>query len=380
MRILIAGGGTGGHIFPALAVARSLRALPDAPELRWLGGRRGLEGRIVPGAGIELRRLLLRSLRTVDLSIQAALDPLRLVASLPQALVELVRWRPDAIFTTGGYVAVPTLLAAAALRVPVLLWEGNVVPGRSVRATARLARVLAVSFPETAAALGREAYLTGTPIRDPAVGEAVAARARLGIPAGERCLLVFGGSQAARRLNHAVRQALPELADRAVVLHVTGEPAIGEFGAVRDALSQPGCDRYRPVAFLDREMADALAAADVIVGRAGSSTLAEMAARGVPMVIVPYPHAAGHQAANARVVGEAGAAIVIADEAFDGAALLAALDALGDRARYAAMAAASRSLGRPRAAAAVAALLAALARREPLPEPAAIERLARGAS
>ncbi len=144
MRVLIAAGGTGGHIYPALAVARSLRARPDAPELVWLGGHRGLEASLVPAAGIPLHRLAARSLRTTEANVHAVLDPIRLGVSVPQATAHLARHRPAAIFTTGGYVAVPVLMAAAPIRIPVVMWDGNVVPGRAVRATARLARVLAV--------------------------------------------------------------------------------------------------------------------------------------------------------------------------------------------------------------------------------------------
>src|SRR5882672_2458933 len=153
MRLLIAGGGTGGHIYPALAVARSLRDRPNAPDLVWLGGHRGLEADLVRDAGIRVRRLALRSLRTVDLSVHAVLDPVRLAVSVPQAAAILATERPAAILTTGGYVSVPTLMAAAPLRIPVVLWEGNAIPGRAVRATARLADALAVSYEAAATAL-----------------------------------------------------------------------------------------------------------------------------------------------------------------------------------------------------------------------------------
>ena len=129
MRLLIAGGGTGGHIYPALAVADSLRRRPNPPDLGWIGGHRGLEDRIVRAAGIPLRRLALRSLRTVDRDVHLVADPARLALSVPQALALLARDRPAAIFTTGGYVAIPVLIAASVLRIPVLLWEGNVTPG-----------------------------------------------------------------------------------------------------------------------------------------------------------------------------------------------------------------------------------------------------------
>src|SRR6188508_1490576 len=231
MRLLIAGGGTGGHIYPALAVARSLRDRsnrPTAPDLVWLGGHRGLEADLVAEAGIRVRRLALRSLRTVDRSINTVLDPIRLGLSVPQAAAILAAERPAAILTTGGYVAVPVLLAAAPLRIPVVLWEGNVVPGRAVRATARLADVIAVSFAATCASLataapGRPCFLTGTPIRDTTSIDREAARIKLGIPAGVRVMLVFGGSQAVRRFNAAVAEALPRLAERVAVIHVTGE-------------------------------------------------------------------------------------------------------------------------------------------------------------
>ncbi|TMD32639.1 MAG: hypothetical protein E6I94_01045, partial [Chloroflexi bacterium] len=238
MRLLIAGGGTGGHIYPALAVARSLRARPDAPDIAWLGGHRGLEATIVRAAGIPFRRLALRSLRTVERDAHLVLDPIRLGLSVPQAAAILARERPAAIVTTGGYVAIPVLIAAAPMRIPVVLWEGNVIPGRSVRATARLARVLAVSFAQTCQALhGPEhCYVTGTPIRDLREVDREEARARFDVPAGERLLLVFGGSQAVRRFNGAVAEALPRLVERVHVVHVTGDDGYPAALAAREAL------------------------------------------------------------------------------------------------------------------------------------------------
>ena len=361
-------------------MARSIRARPDAPELAWLGGHRGLEAQLVPPAGIVLRRLWLRSLRSVDRDVHVLLDPARLAASVPQALEILARHRPDAIFTTGGYVAIPTLLAATALRIPVVLWEGNVVPGRSTRATARLAAVTAVSFPPTCEALGGGApcYVTGTPIRDTREVDREAARERLDIPPGARLLLVFGGSQAVRRFNSAVAEALPGLVERAWVLHVTGEDGYAAALAGRERLPEEVRGRYRPHPFLRDEMLDALAAADLVVGRAGSSTLAEVAALGLPMVVVPYPHAAGHQTANARILADAGAARLVPDEAFDAPALLDAARLLEDPTAHVRMSAAARGLGRPGAAAAVAELVLAVAARHPLPTRERIEAMAAG--
>ncbi len=336
----------------------------------------------MPAAGVPFRRLLLRSLRSVGRDVHVVLDPLRLVASVPQALAILVRERPAAVFTTGGYVAIPTLLAAALLRIPVLLWDGNVVPGRSVRVTARLATVLAVSFADTCRRLAGAGpcYLTGTPIRPTADVDREAARAAFGIQPGERLLLIFGGSQAVRRHNPAVAAALPRLVERVHVVHVAGDEGYGPALAAREALDERTRARYRPYRFLRDEMTSALAAADLVVGRAGSSTLAETAAFGLPMIVVPYPHAAGHQRANALAVAEAGAARLVEDDAFDADALLAAAALLDDPAEHLRMAAAARSLGRPGAAEAVADLVLALAERRPLPSFDAIERRSREAA
>jgi UDP-N-acetylglucosamine--N-acetylmuramyl-(pentapeptide) pyrophosphoryl-undecaprenol N-acetylglucosamine transferase len=332
----------------------------------------------VPPAGFPLRLLLLRSLRSVERDIHLLLDPVRLALSVPQALLLLLRQRPAAVFTTGGYVAIPVLLAARLLGIPALLWEGNVIPGRSVRATARLASALAVSFDATCDALpaGRACFTTGTPIRDVSGIDRAGARTRLGLAEEDHLVVVFGGSQAVRRLNDAVAGAMPELARKAIVIHVAGADGLAAAESVRRGLPDGLRDRYRPAAFLGEELLDALAAADVIVGRAGSSTLAESTAFGVPMVVVPYPYAGAHQRANALAVADAGAAELIEDGAFDAPALLRALDLLDDAERHGAMRAAARTAGRPGSADAVAELLMALAERRPLPDPATVARMA----
>ncbi len=265
-------------------------------------------------------------------------------------------------------------MAAAPLGIPVVLWDGNVIPGRAVRATARLAAALAVSFDATCRALagagaGRPCYVTGTPIREIDAIDRVAARLRMDIDAGERVLLIFGGSQAVRRFNAAVAEALPRLVERVTVLHVTGDEGYAAALTGREILPESLRRRYRPYPFLRDEMLAALAAADLVVGRAGSSTLAEVTALGLPMVVVPYPHAAGHQRANAVSLVAAGAARLVEDDAFDAAALLEAAALLDDPAAHAAMSAAARGLGRPGAADAVAELVMAAAVSGAVPGP-----------
>ena len=312
-------------------------------------------------AGIRCRRLFLRSLRTVDVSIHALLDPIRLGASVPQAAAILAAERPAAIFTTGGYVAVPILMAAAPLRIPVVLWEGNAVPGRAVRATARLADALAVSYEAAGRALapaGVPTYVTGTPIRDVNAIGREEARRRLDLPADAPTVLIFGGSQAVRRFNAAVEEALPRLVERVHVLHVTGESGYAAGLAARERLGTELRSHYRPYPFLRDDMLAALVATDLVVGRAGSSTLAEVTALGIPSVIVPYPHAGAHQGANA--------------------AILDATDLIFDEAARAAMATAARAVGRPGAAAAVGALVLAYAEHRAPPTIETIEAIARG--
>jgi len=307
------------------------------------------------------------------------LDPIRLALSVPQALILLLARRPAAIFTTGGYVAIPTMLVARLLRIPSVLWDGNVVPGRSVRLVAGWATVVAVSHPDTAAALGHaRTYVTGTPIRSLVGVDVDAARARFGGGPGERILLVFGGSQTVRRINDAVLGALPRLVEHVRVVHVTGDAGYGPAIAAREALPAGLRDRYRPFPFLQDEMTDALAAADLAVGRAGASTLAEAAAFALPMAIVPYPHAAGHQRRNAEAYAEGGAAVLIEDDALDADRLVEAAGLLADPARHALMSAAAREAARPAAAAAVGDLVMAVALREALPTQAEIDAAARG--
>ncbi|HEX7492042.1 MAG TPA: UDP-N-acetylglucosamine--N-acetylmuramyl-(pentapeptide) pyrophosphoryl-undecaprenol N-acetylglucosamine transferase [Candidatus Limnocylindrales bacterium] len=382
MRLLIVAGGTGGHIYPALAVARSLQTRPDAPSLRWVGGHRGLESSVIPPTGIPFNRLFLRSLRSVDLNYHIVLDPIRLALSLPLAMAMLLRRRPAAIFTTGGYVALPVLVAAAILRIPAVMWDGNVVPGRSVRVTARFAGCLAVAFESTCRTLGRSrpCFVTGTPIRDAGQTTRAEARRKLGISGEDKVILIFGGSQAVRRFNSAVAEALPRLIEKARVIHVTGDAGYAEAAAGREALPEEMRGRYRPEEFLNEEMTLALASADLVVGRAGSSTLAEVAAFGLPMVVVPYPHAAGHQRRNAEEMVRSGAARLVEDADFDASALLIAAAIVDDPNEHDAMAAAARVLARPGAADAVAELVMAAALRRPLPDYAHIETVSRGGS
>ncbi len=374
MRCLVSGGGTGGHVYPALAVAQALRDARSDVELDWVGGVRGFERRIVAGhplgAGLRYHELLVRSLRSAGMSVHTVLDPVRLAASAPQAWWLLGRLRPAAIFTTGGYLALPLVVAARARGIPTLLWEGNVRPGRATRAVGRFATRVAVSFPPTLDDFPRNGFVSGTPIRSFDGIDRDAARASFGVGEGDRLLLAFGGSQAVTRLNGAVLGALPRLLGDWHVLHLAGEGGMPDATAARAALPPQHRERYMPEQFLTDRMGDALVAADLVVGRAGSSTCAELAAVGVASILVPYPFAGAHQRYNASYLTDEGAAVLVADEELDADRLVAEAGTLRDDARRAAMAQAARRLGRPDAARTLAEELLELAER----------RSARGAS
>ena len=367
MRCSVSGGGTGGHIYPALAVARALRdAQPDL-EVSYIGGMRGLERSLVAGGDLPYHQLVVRSLRSAGADLNLALDPLRLAASAPQAWWLLGRLRPAALFTTGGYLALPLVTAARARGIPSLLWEGNVIPGRATAAVARLATRVAVSFPPTLAAFPGRSFVSGTPIRSFAAVDRAAARASFGAAPDERLLLVFGGSQAVAHITRALDAVLERLLGDWRVLHLAGAAGMPAAQALHNRLPAAIQDRYQPTAFLTDRMAEALVASDLVLGRAGSSTCAEVAAVGVASILVPYPHAAGHQQANASWLADQGAAVLVPDEELDGERLLAEATALLDDARRARIAAAALGMARPDAAQHLAAELLAMAERRPLP-------------
>ncbi len=319
------------------------------------------------GGDLAYHQLVVRSLRSAGRDLHLVLDPVRLAASVPQAWRLLGRLRPAALFTTGGYLALPLVTAARARGIPSLLWEGNVIPGRATAAVARLATRVAVSFPPTLAAFPGRSFVSGTPIRSVAGIDRAAARASFGVGEEDRLLLVFGGSQAVARITGALDAALERLLVEWRVLHLAGSAGMPAAVALRDRLPPQLRDRYQPIPFLTDRMGEALVASDLVLGRAGSSTCAEVAAVGVAAILVPYPHAAGHQRANAAWLADQGAARLVADAELDGERLVAEAGELRDDRLRAAIGASALRLARPDAAQRLAEELLAMAERRPLP-------------
>lgn len=319
-----------------------------------MGGRRGLEGELVARAGLPFYRLPLASLRDPDSKLAFLAGNLAIPAAFALSLVRIVRFRPAVCLTSGGAIAYPVILAARLLRVPVYLWEGNVVPGRANRALARRAQRIGATFPGTERHLpAAKTVLAGNPIRRSLLRwTRESGRARLGIAPDETVVLVTGGSQGSERVNDALSGALAQLLRRAVVIHHTGPAHLARLEAKRSTLPADLRDRYRPYGFLNEEMGAALASADLVVGRAGSSSIAEPLAFGVPLVLIPFGASmSGHQAANARSVVELGAAALLTESELSSDRLSAVVvGLLNDPARLARMHDAAKRAGRPDAA------------------------------
>lgn len=351
---LMMAGGTGGHIFPALAVAGQLRS--RGWQVVWLGTRNGLESRLVPPHGFEIEWLSVAGLRGKGWLGLAAGIP-RAVLALWQALRTVLRRRPDVVVGFGGFVSFPGGLAAALTRRPLLVHEQNSVAGLSNRILALLARDVVAGFPDAFRQRGgsplarilplpAHCHWSGNPVRSELTalappGERFAGRS------GPLRLLVVGGSQGARALNRVVPQALALLpaAARPLVLHQAGPKLLDEM---HDAYSRLGLQaEVRP--FID-DMAQALAQADLVICRAGALTVAELCAVGVAALLVPFPSAVDdHQTGNGRFLVAAGAAELLPQSLLD-ARLLAGRIAALDRSRLLAMATAARALARPHAA------------------------------
>ena len=366
--VVMAGGGTAGHVTPALAIAAALvDAGHDPRSIHFVGSRRGMERDLVPAAGFPVTLLPGRGLvRRADRTNLTAVAGL--LAATAIALVLVGRWRPAVVVSVGGYAAAPAVAAALVWRVPVVLAEANAVPGAVNRLAGRFAAAAAVAFPGTP--LPR-AVVTGNPIRAAmsAVDRSAQARSEardvLGYPEGVRLVVVAGGSLGAGRINEAVLGLAQRWADRddLAVHHVVGERNADELARRRPQLPPDGLS-YRQVAF-EQRMDLVYAAADLAVQRAGANTVAELAAAGVPSVLVPLPGSpGGHQERNAAALAAAGGAVVVDDAALDGDRLASILDGLlADPAHLEGMGAAARSLAAPDAAARVAALVEAHARR-----------------
>ncbi len=355
LRLLVAAGGTGGHLYPALAVARELQRRDSESEVIFAGTRRGLERKVVPHAGYPLEILRVEPLRGGSL-----LRKLKGLLQIGPAMIEssrlLKRVRPHVVMGVGGYVSGPLLAVAAVSGVPTLILEPNAEPGLTNRWLSSLVDAAALAWEETGRFFRGKGFVSGNPVRE----EITLVDSR---PPGETMhVLLFGGSQGSLALNRAMVEALPHLRshrDRLRITHQTGEAGL-EW--VRTAYQEEGWTA-RVEAYLDA-MAKEYGDCDLVVSRAGATTCAELAAAGRGAVLVPLPLAGGHQRANAEAMERAGAARMVLQEELTGENLAhAMIDLLEDRASRQRMAEAAKTLARPGAAGVIVDRLVELARK-----------------
>jgi UDP-N-acetylglucosamine--N-acetylmuramyl-(pentapeptide) pyrophosphoryl-undecaprenol N-acetylglucosamine transferase len=355
-RILMAAGGTGGHIFPALAVAQELRNGNQAgsvaiPEIEFVGTGRGLEARVIPAAGFRLKTVAAAGLKGMG-----GLRMLTNLIVLPQSAIQtallLREFHPDVVVGVGGYLAGPVMLEAALKDIPTLLIEPNALPGFTNRVLAPVVRIAAVGFEEAAAFYGSKARVTGHAVREEFF------RTQVKEHAPPFTMLVLGGSQGSKAINRAVLDCLP-LLGAVKFIHQSGEP---DYNAVEEGYRQRGIEA-EVYAFIE-DVPEALARADLVVTRAGAATVAELAAAGKAAVLIPYPHAADqHQLHNARALERAGAARVLEERELTPGRLAEEIRALlGSPSRLREMEQQVRTFAKPGAARRIADLIEELIR------------------
>jgi UDP-N-acetylglucosamine--N-acetylmuramyl-(pentapeptide) pyrophosphoryl-undecaprenol N-acetylglucosamine transferase len=370
MRVIIAGGGTGGHVIPALAIAQQLTK-QFAAEVLFIGTARGIETRLVPQAGFSLELIQVGALKNVSL-----LTRIKTMFDLPRALWTSGRivsdFRPDIVIGVGGYASGPAMVAAMRRRIPTLAFEPNVVPGFANRMVARFVSAAAVHFEETREYF-RNAKVTGVPVREAFFN--LSARDTVGgnsVPT----LLVFGGSQGAHAINQAMMESLPGLRSKVPGIHIIHQTGQRDYESIDAAYRRLGMTGGSPPApsgsapavsgevhkFID-DMPATFARADLLVCRSGASTVAEIAAAGKPAVFIPFPRAADdHQNVNARALERVGAAVVVEESHLEAAYLVDIIAALlNDPQRLRSMSAAAKSLAHPNAVQEIAEMVRGLA-------------------
>lgn len=351
--MVLAGGGTGGHVYPGLSVGRALgdemRAAGQPLDLLYIGIRGRVDEAIVPRAGIEFRAISAGALR-VGSPITFAANILKLAHGVVQSLSILRRFKPDVVFATGGYASVPVGVAARLMRRPLVVYLPDVTPGWAVRLLSRLATRMTTTSDRALAYLpAGKTTVAGYPVRDEFWRvDRAAARTALDLPLDAKVLLVTAGSLGARKINEAIAASLPRLLERAVVLHVTGAADEAWANERRTGLTPDEQARYIVRGYLD-DMPAAMVAADLVVSRSGASSLGELPAAGAPSILVPGEYEGWSQAPNAEYLQAEGAAVMLRNAELGrlGDIVIALL---ADDARLATMRDAAHSLARPNAA------------------------------
>ncbi|HLC34044.1 MAG TPA: undecaprenyldiphospho-muramoylpentapeptide beta-N-acetylglucosaminyltransferase [Anaerolineales bacterium] len=366
MRLLISAGGTGGGIYPGLAVAQAVRRSHPQAEVIWVGGHGGMEEDLVPRSGLRLELIPAAGLHGVGWRRLPG-NAWQALRGLAQAAALVRRLRPDALLVTGGYVGVPVALAARLHRVPILAFIPDVEPALALRVIGRFAQRIALVTDDSRRYLPSRAAstTTGYPVREDLMhAERLAARAQQGWRDDDFVLLVLGGSRGARSINRALLACLPDLLREMHVVHVSGALDWAEVEQAAMSLPANVRSRYHPAPYVHEAMGLALAAADLVVSRAGASVLGEYPLFGLPAVLVPYPHAWRYQKVNADYLVGRGAALLLEDEALETALRSTVLELKANPSRLSAMRRSATRLARSDAADRIAREFISLAKTE----------------
>ena len=343
MKFVITGGGTGGHLVPALAVVDAIKRRDSSVEILFIGSTTGLEAEIVPNGGVAYKSIATGKLRRSSRGLLGMLTiaNFRDMHAVPKGLIDAYRilrtYKPDVILSTGGYVAVPASIAAWLLRIPLVIHEQTTTIGLANRLCCAIAHTVALSFDiardDLPLRAGAGAVLTGNPIRRETLsGSPESAATRFGIPADTPVILITGGAQGARVINTAISAAISELTKTHFVIHQCGKQGIESLTAQRESLPPAIRDRWVVSAFLDVDaMADAWSIAQVVIARAGAGTVNEALILGKPMIFVPLePSSRNEQLRNAERSAELGAAVIVPQSACTGDALIKAIHTILD--------------------------------------------------
>ncbi|MFN2222493.1 MAG: undecaprenyldiphospho-muramoylpentapeptide beta-N-acetylglucosaminyltransferase [Chloroflexota bacterium] len=349
MKVLICGGGTGGHIFPALAAVSSLKRMGLIGEdFLWIGSAGQIEESLIPRAGLTLETISAGPIVGVSL-LTKMMNASKLAWSLGTANRIIGRFKPDVLLMTGGYVNVPVAIIAKLRRIPALIYLPDIEPGLAIRRLSRLADAVAATADASKKFFqDGKVVVTGYPVRE-SLRQALAldkaaALAEFDLQPGRRTVLVTGGSRGARSINRALMRILPQLLDSFQIIHLSGTLDWAEVEANARELAEDHRAYYRPYPFLHERIGAAFRSADVVVARAGASMLGECPAFGLPAILVPYPYAWRYQKVNADYLAERGAAMTLVDERLTEELLPTLIDLLADDERLARMSAAARNL------------------------------------
>jgi len=314
MKIVLTGGGSGGHLVPLIVVARKIKEkLPDA-QFIFIGPGGKMEKGIIGQEGISMKRVLVGKFRRY-FSLQNLVDGFKIPIGIVQSMILLLKEMPDAIFSKGGYASLPVVLAGWLYRIPIMIHESDAVPGMANKVLSKFADRVAVSYTEASKEFpAAQVVVTGNPLReDINKGNVAVAREKFALNESKKIIFIMGGSQGARTINSKILDILPELLKKYQVIHQTGESNFDEVNRRAGEMGiKPGSDGYHTLSFIREELKDILAVSNLIISRAGASSIAEIAANGKPSILIPLQNAANnHQRMNAYALAKVGGCIVM---------------------------------------------------------------------